>query len=203
MNAIAIKIKENKNLKTIVHRMLIPKNQARPRKWVSWFVNPFIHKKARSSKICKHVRMDVLPNNTFCLGQNSTIEDYTVINNGVGDVTIGDNCRIGIGNSIIGPVTLEDDIILAQNVVLSGLNHEYQDVETPIHKQPVSTKEIKIKRGSWIGANAVIVAGVTIGRNCVIAGGSVVTKDVPDYCVVGGNPARILKKYNNSSQSWE
>jgi acetyltransferase-like isoleucine patch superfamily enzyme len=190
MNTIALL--QNQKIKSLAHYLMVPKNQARPRKWVSWFVNPFLHTRNGSATICKNVRMDVLPNKNFHIGANSTIEDFSVINNGVGDVWIGANTRIGIGNTVIGPVHIEDDVIFAQNVVLSGLNHEYQDVETPIHKQPITTKKIHVKSGAWIAANAVITAGVTVGKNSVVAAGSVVTKDVPDYCIVAGNPAKLI-----------
>jgi acetyltransferase-like isoleucine patch superfamily enzyme len=203
MSSITSSLDQNIKLKKFIHKLMVPKNQARPRKWVSWFVNPFIHKKGNASVICKNVRLDVLPHNNFILGKESTIEDFSVINNGVGDVEIGDNSRVGLGNTIIGPVQIENDVILAQNVVLSGLNHEYQDVNTPIHKQPITKKKITVKAGAWIGANAVVTAGITIGKNSVVAGGSVVTKDVPNYTVVGGNPAKVLKKFNALSQSWK
>lgn len=196
-------ITSNKKLKSFVYRLMVPKNQARPRLWVSWFVNPFFHTKKASATINRNVRMDVLPNNSFVILENSTIEDFSVINNGVGDVYIGANSRVGMGNTIIGPVHIENDVILAQNVVLSGLNHSYNDPYTPIHLQPVRTKEIYIKSGTWIAANAVITAGVTIGKNCVVGASSVVTKDLPDYSVAIGNPARIIKQYNPQSETWE
>ncbi len=191
------------SFKRFVHWMLIPTGQARPRLWVSWFVNPFIHKKHRSAAIRANVRMDVLPFNAFSLGAHSTIESFSVVNNGVGDVTIGEHCTVGIGSVVIGPVTIGSDVIIAQHVVMSGLNHVYEDVTLPIHRQPVTTRPIVIEEECWIGANAVITAGVTVGRHSVVAGGSVVTKDVPPYSVVGGNPARILKQYDASSGLWQ
>lgn len=190
-------------LKHFVHRMLIPKGQARPRLWVSWFVNPFIHKKHRLAAIRSNVRMDVLPFNAFSLGAHSTIESFSVVNNGVGAVTIGDHCTVGIGSVVIGPVSIGSDVIIAQHVVMSGLNHVYEDITLPIHRQPVTTRLIVIEEECWIGANAVITAGVTIGKHSVVAGGSVVTKDVPPYSVVGGNPARILKQYNSTTGNWQ
>ncbi len=203
MRLITTTLNRNIKLKMFVHKLMVPKNQARPRIWVSWFVNPFIHKKGNGSVVCKNVRLDVLPHNQFVLGKESTIEEFSVVNNGVGGVHIGDRSRVGIGNTIIGPVTIGNDVILAQNVVLSGLNHQFEDIHTPIHQQPVSTKNITVKEGSWIGANTVITAGTTVGKNSVVAGGSVVTKDVPDYTVVGGNPARVLKQFSFETQSWE
>lgn len=190
-------------LKAGVHRLLVPRRQARPRAWVRWFVNPFFHKRGRGANICRRTRMDVLPWNPFELGAGSTIEDFSTVNNGVGPVRIGPRTRVGLGCTLIGPVQLGQDVRLAQNVVLSGLNHNYEDIGRPIAEQGVTTHPISVGDGSWIGANATVVAGVRIGRNCVVAGGSVVTKDVPDYCVVAGNPARIVKQYNPETSQWE
>ena len=195
-------IKRNKRLKAILHFMLIPVNQARPRGWVKLFVNPFFHNQGKGSAIRRRVRLDVLPFNNFQLGAGSTIEDFSTINNGVGDVIIGDNTLIGMGNVIIGPVKIGNNTILAQNIVVSGLNHGYQDVSVPIKDQKVTVGQITIGEDCWIGANAVITAGVTIGKHVVVAGGSVVTKNVPPYSVVAGNPARVIKQYNFELAEW-
>lgn len=197
------RIKSNPTLKTWVHRMMVPQGQARPRLWVSWLVNPFIHHRGKGSRICRSTRMDVLPSRDFYLGKNSTIEDFATVNNGVGAVHIGDRTRIGLGCVLIGPVHVGSDVMLAQNIVCSGLNHEYRDPDVPIADQPVSTATIHIGDEVWIGANAVITAGVQIGRHAVIAAGSVVTKDVPAFCVAAGNPARILKRFNPENKQWE
>lgn len=197
------KIKSNPGLKKFVHRLMIPKNQARPRLWVKWFINPFKHKKGKGSKICRWTRMDVLPFNKFELGSESTIEDFATVNNGVGDVFIGSRTRIGLGNVIIGPVKIGNNIMFAQNIVLSGLNHVYEDINIPILDQPVTTSEIIVEDDCWIGANSIVVAGVKIGKHSVVAGGSVVTKDVPPYSIVGGNPAKLLKQYNFETKTWE
>src|SRR5205823_2989887 len=111
--------------------------------------------------------------------------------------------RVGIGNVVIGPVSIGNHVIMAQNIVLSGLNHQYQNIHLPISEQPVSTSPIVIEDECWIGANAVITAGVTIGKHSVVAGGSVVTKDVPPYSVAAGNPARMIKQYNRVLNQWE
>ena len=87
-------------------------------------------------------------------------------------------------------------------MVLSGLNHAYEDIQTPIWKQPVATQPIVIEDECWLGANVTITAGITIGRHTVVAGGSVVTRNVPPYTVVGGNPARILKQYDAELGEW-
>ncbi len=198
--SIATTIKTHPKLKKWIHWMLIPKGQARPRTWVKWLLNPFYHKV--NGKINWQTRMDVLPFNRFELGRGSSIEDYSCINNGVGNVLIGSNTLIGISNVIIGPVTIGNNIILAQNIVISGLNHNYQNIALPIKDQAVSTALICIEDDCWIGANAVITAGITIGKHAVVAAGSVVTKDVPPYSVVAGNPAKIIKQYNSEEKIW-
>jgi len=197
------KIKSNERLKKLVHwSILIPK-QTRPRLWIKWFVNPFYHKKGKGACVRRRTRMDVVPWNKFELGKYSTVEDFSAVNNGVGPVIIGDRTKIGLSNTIIGPVTIGNDIRLAQNITLSGLNHNYTDVDLPIHVQGVSTAPIVIEDETWIGANVVVLAGVIIGKHSIVAAGSVVTKDVPAYSVAVGNPARVLKKYNSETKNWE
>lgn len=203
MKAVIQKSKENPKVKQLVLWALIPKNQARPRWWVKNFINPFMHSKGKSSLIRKNTRMDLLPFREFKIGKNSTIEDFSVINNGMGAVILGDGVRVGLSNVIIGPVTIGNDVIIAQNVVISGLNHGYEDISMPISKQPCTTKQITVEDECWIGANCVITAGVTIGKHSIVAAGSIVTKDIPPYSVVVGNPAKVIKKYNSETAKWE
>jgi acetyltransferase-like isoleucine patch superfamily enzyme len=195
-------VKNNPGLKKIVHWMLVPTDEARPRLWVKWFVNPFVHKKGRGAKVRWRTRMDVLPFNNFSLGSKSTIEDFSTINNGVGDVIIGDNTLIGMSNVIIGPITIGDNVIFAQNIVASGLNHEYTDVNTPIHEQKILVSPIVVEDDCWIAANSVITAGVTIGKHSVIAAGAVVTKNIPPNSVAAGNPAKVIKQYDATTRQW-
>jgi acetyltransferase-like isoleucine patch superfamily enzyme len=196
-------VKENEKLKRWLLYLMIPSNQAQPRRWISILVNPWIHKKGKGVIIRSRTRLDVFPFNEFTVGSNSIIEDFSTINNGLGAVKIGSHVTIGLSNVIIGPVTIGDHVILAQNIVVSGLNHGYQNIEIPIYRQKCTTAEINIGEESWIGANAVITAGVRIGKHAVVAAGSIVTKDVPAYSVVAGNPAKVIKKYNESSRTWE
>jgi len=196
------KIKNNPKLKKLAHWLIVPKNEARPRLWVSWFLNPFFHLKKKGSKIRYRTRMDVLPFRYFELGHDSIIEDFCTINNGVGNVIIGDRTLIGMSNVIIGPVTIGNNVITAQHVVMSGLNHVYTDIAIPISRQEVKTAAITIEDDCWIAANVVITAGVRIGKHTVIAAGAVVTKDVPPYSIVAGNPGKVIKKYDFESNSW-
>lgn len=197
------KIKNSPLLKHLSLWLLMPSGQARPRTWVKWFLNPFFHKKGKKTRICNRSRIDVFPFNGFYLGSHSTIEDFCTVNNGVGEVQIGNKTRIGIGSVLIGPVSIGDDVRLAQNIVVSGLNHNYENTSIPISEQGVATRQVYIGDETWIGANAVILPGVFIGKHCVVAAGSVVTRNIPSYSVVAGNPARIIKKYNPNSGEWE
>ena len=195
-------IKSNPKLKKFIHWTLIPTGQARPRTWVKWFVNPFIHKKGKGATIRRNTRIDVLPFNNFELGENSTIEDFCTVNNGVGDVIIGNGVRVGMSNVLIGPIQIGNNVIFAQNIVSSGLNHGYEDINIPISKQPTSTSKITVEDDCWIGANVVITAGVTIGKHCVIAAGAIVTKSIPPFSIVVGNPAKVIKQYNFETKEW-
>ncbi|WP_281169845.1 acyltransferase [Flexithrix dorotheae] len=120
----------------------------------------------------------------------------------MGDLIIGNNSRVGIGNVLIGPVEIGNNCILAQNIVISGLNHGYEDPLIPIKDQPVMTKPISIKNDCWIGANVCITAGVEIGEHSIIGAGSVVTKSIPPFHVAVGNPAKLVKKYDFEARTW-
>lgn len=166
--------------------------ECRPR-WYVRLLAPLYQHRGRGSKIYSSVRMDTPPFRKFSLGKRSVVESFSCINNAVGDVTIGDNTRIGMHNTIIGPVSIGNNVIFAQNIVVSALNHNYSDPNLPICKQGINTKPIIVKDDSWIGAGAILTQGVTIGKHSIVAAGAVVTKDVPPYSIVAGVPAKIIK----------
>jgi len=201
--ALADKIKSNPGLKKLAMWLITSQGGIRPRWWVRHFVNPFYHKKGRNTIFFSRARIDTMPFNHFETGCNVTIEDFSFINNGMGPIDIGDWSFIGAGNVIIGPVKIGNHIMTAQHVVMSGMNHGFADVNTGFRYQPCTTALITIGDGCWIGANSVITAGVTIGKYCVIGAGSVVTKDVPDYSMAAGSPARVIKQFNHQTKEWE
>lgn len=190
-------------MKNMALRLLIPDHQYKPRTWVKFFLNPFKHQKERGSIIQRRTRMDLFPFNAFELGKGSIIEDFATVNNGVGDVRIGRKTIIGMGCVLIGPLTIGNNVMLAQNIVISGLNHGYEDVSIPPSQQKVTCKGITIGDDVWIGANAVITAGVSLGKHCIIGAGSVVTKSIPAFSIAVGNPAKIRKQYNFKTANWE
>jgi acetyltransferase-like isoleucine patch superfamily enzyme len=195
-------LKDNPLLKSAIHRLLIPKGQAEPRWFTKWMINPFFHSVNRKARIKRTARLDVFPFNDFAVGPGSTIEDYAVVNNGVGDVRIGKETRIGIGNVIMGPIQIGDKTILGQHVLVTGLDHRFEDPDLAIKDQGVNTKETRIGDGTFIGANVCILPGVNIGNHSVVGAGSVVTKSIPDYCVAIENQAQPVKKYDFERKQW-
>ncbi|MFA5650343.1 MAG: acyltransferase [Proteiniphilum sp.] len=195
------KIKANPALKQRVLFLMMHPVKSRPRYWLRCL--QFLYtRKGRKSVIYRSVRKDIVPFNSFVMGDYSVIEDWAIINNSVGDIVVGNYTRVGAGNTIIGPVTIGDKVNLAQNVVVSGLNHNFGDINQTIVEQGVNTKEIVIHDDVWIGANSVVLSGVTIGKHVVVGAGSVVTKNIPDFCVVVGNPARVIKQYDFEKEEW-
>lgn len=186
-------LKANPKLKQWIDYLIMNQRDARPR-WYVRLLAPLYQDRGRGSKIYWSVRMDTPPYRLFSLGRNSVVESYSCINNAVGDVLIGDNTRIGIHNTIIGPVTIGDNVNLAQGITVTALNHNFDDTSKRIDEQGISTKPVVIKDDVWIGANAVILPGVTIGSHAVVAAGAVVTEDVPSNTVVGGVPAKIIRQ---------
>ena len=187
------KFKENPKLKKLVDWLIMNQVQTRPR-WYVRMLAPLYQHRGRHSKIHRSVRMDTPPYRKFSLGKYSVIESYSCINNAVGDILIGAHTRIGLHNTIIGPVTIGSHVNLAQGITVTALNHNFGDSNMRIDEQGVSTKPVKIGDDVWIGANAVILPGVTIGNHAVVAAGAVVTKDVPPHCLVAGVPAKVIKE---------
>jgi acetyltransferase-like isoleucine patch superfamily enzyme len=110
---------------------------------------------------------------------------------------IGDRCVIGRGSHIVAHQSVEigDDVWTGPYVYITDQNHGYADPQTPIGRQPPVNRPVSIGAGSWLGAGAIVLPGACIGRNVVIAAGSVVRGQVPDRCVVAGVPAKIVRQH--------
>ena len=192
-NKIRHRINDTPRLKRMLDYLIMNQRDARPR-WYVRLLSPLYQHRGKGSKIYHSVRMDTPPYRRFSLGQKSVVESYSCINNAVGDVVIGDHTRIGLHNTIIGPVTIGSHVNLAQGITVTGLNHNFEFMDKRIDEQGVSTQQVSIGDDIWIGANAAIMPGVTIGNHCVVAAGAVVTKDVPPHSLVAGVPAKIIKQ---------
>jgi acetyltransferase-like isoleucine patch superfamily enzyme len=112
-------------------------------------------------------------------------------------ITIGDRTTIGRGSMLNGRVGihLAPDVTIAPNVYITDHNHSYGDVETPIGKQVLEEAPVHIGQGCWLATNVVILPGTTLGKHVTVAAGAVVGGDVPDYAVVAGIPAKVIKRW--------
>lgn len=190
---IRTRLKDSPQLKRALDWLIMNQRDARPR-WYVRLLAPLYQQRGRGSKIYRSVRMDTPPYRRFSLGRYSVVESFCCINNAVGDVIIGDHTRIGLHNTIIGPVTIGSHVNLAQGITVTALNHNFSNTSRRIDQQGVSTQVVTIADDVWIGANAVILPGVTIGKHSVVAAGAVVTRDVPPNSIVAGVPAKIIKE---------
>lgn len=123
-------------------------------------------------------------------------------------IIIGDNIRIAHHFQISCGryVEIKSNVIIAPFVFLCDHNHKYEDVTRPIKGQGIDMKpdaHIIIDEGSWIGTKVTVLGKVHIGKHCVIGSNSVVTKDIPDYSIAAGIPAKVIKRYNFTTQQWE
>lgn len=133
--------------------------------------------------------------NNFSLGRNSIIECTGVIRELGEELIIGENVGIAANAFIAmrGKVSIGDNTILGPNVSIHAENHNFEDINKPIRSQGATRRGVVIGKDCWIGSKAVILDGVNIGNHVIVAAGAVVNKDVPDYAIVGGVPAKIIK----------
>ena len=133
--------------------------------------------------------------NNFSLGRNSIIECTGVIRELGEELIIGDNVGIAANAFIAmrGKVEIGSNTIFGPNVSIHAENHNFSNIDKPIKLQGATRKGVKIGEDCWIGSKVVILDGVTIGSHSIIAAGAVVTKDIPEYCIAGGIPAKVIK----------
>lgn len=120
-------------------------------------------------------------------------------------VTIHDGAYLGHGLRLtaVGEVVIGEEAMLADDCYVSDTNHIYEDVSVPIKRQGLRDgRRVEIGPGAWLGIGAVVCGNVRIGRNAVIGARTVVTSDVPDFCVVAGNPARVVRRWEGDRWEW-
>lgn len=127
-------------------------------------------------------------------------------------LTGNENCFLSIGDgTYIGRfchfyatkgITIGNKVLIADKVYLADNLHGYMDINKPVIDQPIQqTKEVMIGDGAWLGEN-VCVIGASVGKQSVIGANSVVTQDIPDYCIAVGSPAKIIKRYSFDNKAW-
>ncbi|MGA1833746.1 acyltransferase [Rhizobium wenxiniae] len=128
---------------------------------------------------------------SLTVGHRSWIAAHALVR---GDIELGSNCSVNAYACISGKVRCGDGVRIASLVSIVGFNHGFDDPDTPINDQPHEIKGIVIGDDVWIGANAVVLDGVTIGNGAVIAAGAVVNKDVPPLAIMAGVPAKLIRR---------
>lgn len=111
-------------------------------------------------------------------------------------IEIGNNSELGTNCLIQSNTFIGDYVIMGPDVKIYTKNHGYQDLSIPMALQPIVRETVKIGNDVWLGANVVITPGVIIGNHVIVAAGAIVTKDVPDYAIIGGVPAKIINFRN-------
>ena len=111
-------------------------------------------------------------------------------------VSIGDRCLIGKGSGIVGHLEIRvgDDVWTGHHVYITDQNHGYERLDLPISKQVMEERPVSVGDGSWLGHGTVVLPGASIGRHVVVGANSVVTGELPDFCVAAGVPAKVLKR---------
>jgi maltose O-acetyltransferase len=107
---------------------------------------------------------------------------------------IGDRAMLGINCMAMGPISIGDDVMIGPDVQMYTRNHRHDRIDVPMNQQGYEEyRKIVIERDVWIGARVIILPGVRIGEGSIVGAGSVVSRDVPPYAIVAGNPSRVVR----------
>lgn len=134
-------------------------------------------------------------------GKNINIEKGAYFSDG-SQIEIGDNSGIGVNCQVCGPVKIGDNVMMGPEVIILTINHKYDRLDISMLEQGHQPSEpVTIADDVWIGTRAIILPGVSIGKGAIIGAAAVVTKNVPEYAIVCGNPASVIKyRTGNSGQ---
>lgn len=165
-----------------------------------------------SSKVSRQRASRIILGNSVSIGEHAWLNVATDGPEGEIEgeptIVIEDNCIVAFGSivSARNRIHLERDVNVAQQVLIMDHNHGYEDIEVPIVQQGITKGgRIRIGEGSWIGHGAAIVCSrgeLTIGRHCIVAANSVVTRSIPDCSVVFGSPATVIRQYDSTTRVW-
>ncbi|MBN2445608.1 MAG: acetyltransferase [Phycisphaerae bacterium] len=131
-------------------------------------------------------------------GQGVNIEQGAYFGDG-SQLRIGDHSGVGVNCQVYGEVRIGNDVMMGPDTLILTMNHRFDRLDVPMRLQGHAAPEpVTIRDDVWIGTRVIILPGVTIGRGAVIGAGAIVTKDVPEYAIVGGNPARVIRQRNQA-----
>lgn len=152
-------------------------------------------------KLSKKIRQFLCSRIFSRAGAKLNVEQGVYFGNGR-DIRVGNDVGFGKNFKTLNRrLTIDDELMMGEDVLFLGGGHNFEDVETPMGKQGGKEKSpLKINSDVWIGARAIILPGCQIiGKGVIIGAGAVVTKDVPDYAIIGGNPAKIIRFRNENN----
>jgi acetyltransferase-like isoleucine patch superfamily enzyme len=159
-----------------------------------------------SSKILRGAAL-IATQGTIAIGNRAHVNRHVSINaeKRGAEVILEDGVEINDGSLLLarGRILIRRDAILGPGVKLISYQHTFADPTRSIKEQPCVNDDIEIGEGSWIGANAVVMAGVRVGRGAVIGAGAIVTRDIPDLAVAVGCPARVIKVRSAATETSE
>ena len=156
-------------------------------------------------RLTTHSPRGITLGNNVRLGHDCRLSCYADGEGVLGSIEINDECYICDFFSVLtaNQVVIEKQVLIASYVTVLAENHGIDpEMGMPYGKQPLTGKPVRIGECSWIGEKAVILPGVNIGKWCVVGAGSVVTKNLPDYAMAVGNPARIIRRYDLNEHKW-
>ena len=163
--------------------------------WQCYIKNPKNIFLGRNSKVHSNCTLDAVHEGGIRIGNRVTLNRYAYLQGSRGGITVGDGSEIN-NYAVIngaGQVAIGENVLIGPHAQIISYHHNYGDIKKPIKDQGLDYQPISIGNDVWIGANAVILAGVEIGQGCIIGAGSVVTHSFPPLSVVAGVPARLLK----------
>lgn len=178
-------------------------------KKIFWFIRlkllkPFFKKVGKSSYLGSSIYLLRLKGITIGdkvrIFPGNRMETY---NNG--EIIIKDNCSIGQNfhvTSVNGKLIIGENTTISGNVFITNIDHEYKKIGTHILKQPFDYKETVIGDNCFIGYGAAIQAGTKLGKQCIVGTNAVVRGEFPDYSVIVGVPAKVVKRYDKEKQEW-
>ncbi len=170
---------------------------------ILFFTNTFKNNLfVRSGQIKRINKMNIGKNISF--GRDTRINFYDKENDK--KLYIGDGSYFCNRVTILcgGKIVIGRNVLVASDVCFFAENHSIDaNSSVPYMKQDLKFKDVYVGDGTWIGEKVIILPGTSVGKKCVIGAGSIITKDVPDYCMAVGNPARVIKKYNTDTGVWE
>jgi len=145
--------------------------------------------------IGKNVVIKTTDGGKIIIGNNVSIEANSYLYAQSGEVIIGENCFVGFGSQVVAKksINIGADCLISAYSIIRDANHGTKK-NIPINAQPHNVEEIIIEDDVWIGAHSVVTAGCTVGQGAVVGANAVVTKDIEPYTVVGGVPAKFIKK---------